>query len=49
MPLQDISSSEIRHRVQAGQDISQLVPPEVARYIELHGLYRAPEGASARS
>ncbi len=41
LPMLDISSTEIRRRVGAGQDISQLVPPQVARYIDLHGLYRA--------
>ena len=42
LPMLDISSTDIRHRVAAGQDISQLVPPGVARYIETHGLYRSP-------
>ncbi len=37
----DISSTDIRARVAAGQDISQLVPPQVARYIDQHRLYRA--------
>jgi nicotinate-nucleotide adenylyltransferase len=41
LPMIDISSTDIRQRVAAGQDISQLVPPEVARYIEQHGLYKA--------
>lgn len=40
LPLLDVSSSDIRHRVATGQDISALVPPQVARYIESHGLYR---------
>ena len=34
------ASSEIRHRVSAGEDIRSLVTPEVARYIEEHRLYR---------
>jgi nicotinate-nucleotide adenylyltransferase len=42
LPMLDISSTDIRRRVGAGEDISKLVPPEVARYIDLHGLYRAP-------
>lgn len=42
LPMLDISSTDIRARVAAGQDISQLVPPGVARYIETHGLYRGP-------
>jgi len=36
----DISSTEIRERVAAGKDISKLVPPEVATYIERHHLYQ---------
>lgn len=41
LPMLDISASDIRARVAAGQDISALVPPAVARYIESHRLYRA--------
>ncbi len=41
MPMLDISSTEIRRRVTDGASISDLVPPDVARYIESHGLYRA--------
>ena len=40
LPMLDISSTDIRQRVASGQDISQLVPPDVARYIETHHLYR---------
>jgi nicotinate-nucleotide adenylyltransferase len=40
LPMLDISSSDIRQRVGAGADISHLVPPQVARYIETHHLYR---------
>jgi len=42
LPMLDISSTDIRLRVQEGADISHLVPPQVARYIETHGLYRSP-------
>jgi nicotinate-nucleotide adenylyltransferase len=45
LPMLDISSTQIRQRVAAGQDITPLVPPAVARYIELHGLYRSPAGS----
>jgi nicotinate-nucleotide adenylyltransferase len=41
LPMLDISATDIRARIAAGQDFSQLVPPEVARYIETHGLYQA--------
>jgi nicotinate-nucleotide adenylyltransferase len=36
----EISASEIRARVAAGESIAGLVPVEVARYIELVGLYK---------
>ena len=42
LPLIDISATAVRQAVAAGADISQLVPPQVARYIETHGLYRRP-------
>jgi nicotinate-nucleotide adenylyltransferase len=45
LPMLDISSTEIRRRVAAGEDISTLVPPEVARYIDHHRLYRAAPGS----
>lgn len=41
-----ISSSEIRARVAAGLPIDELVPQEIAAYIERHRLYR--DNASAR-
>ena len=43
LPMLDISSTDIRRRVGQGADISHLVPPLVARYIETHGLYRSPD------
>lgn len=36
---QDVSSSEIRHRVKKGQPFTNLVTTEVAEYITRHGLY----------
>ena len=38
----DISSTDIRARLAAGQSIADLVPPAVARYILNHRLYSAP-------
>ena len=39
--LPDISSTLVRERIKCGEDISELVPPEVAEYIESQGLYRS--------
>jgi len=41
LPMLDISSTDIRQRVAHGADISQLVPSQVARYIETQRLYRS--------
>ncbi len=40
LPAMPVSSTAIRARVAAGQDIGALVPAPVARYIAAHGLYR---------
>ena len=39
-PLVDASSTEIRRRLAAGEDVSDLLHPAVAQYVRLHGLYR---------
>jgi nicotinate-nucleotide adenylyltransferase len=39
-PLVDISSTEIRHKLAAGGDVSGLLSPAVLGYIEKNGLYR---------
>ena len=39
-PHIEISASQVRERVAAGQPITDLVPAAVAEYIEEHGLYR---------
>lgn len=36
----DISSTEIKQKIQAGKSISDMVIPEVEQYINEHGLYR---------
>ena len=38
----DVSSTEIRARVEAGEPIHHLVPPAVAAYISEHRLYKTP-------
>jgi nicotinate-nucleotide adenylyltransferase len=40
MPPINISSSEIRRRIAAGETLQGLLPQAVADYIERHGLYR---------
>jgi len=40
LPMLDISSTDIRERVSRGEAITPLVPPQVARYIDQHALYR---------
>ena len=41
LPMMDVSSTEVRRRVAAGESIADLVPAAVARYIEQHRLYSA--------
>jgi len=41
LPMMDVSSTEVRRRVAAGESIADLVPEAVARYIEQHRLYLA--------
>jgi nicotinate-nucleotide adenylyltransferase len=38
--MMDISSTELRRRIAAGESIAGLVPDTVASYIERRGLYR---------
>ena len=40
LPMMDISSTDVRERVAAGQPIDALVPPAIARYIETNRLYQ---------
>ncbi|HLL19956.1 MAG TPA: nicotinate-nucleotide adenylyltransferase [Rubrivivax sp.] len=42
LPMLDVSATVVRQAVASGADISKLVPAQVARYIEIHGLYRGP-------
>ena len=41
LPMLDIAATDIRARVARGEGIDHLVPPAVARYIDLNGLYQA--------
>ena len=41
LPATDLSATDIRMQAERGKDISRLVPPAVARYIDLHHLYRS--------
>ena len=43
LPMMDVSSTEVRRRVAAGESIADLVPGKVARYIEQHRLYSAAD------
>jgi len=38
-PLVDASSTEIRRRLAAGEDVADMLHPAVAEYIRRHGLY----------
>ncbi len=40
-PLIDISSTEIRNRLAAGRDVTDILHPAVADYIRKHGLYQS--------
>jgi nicotinate-nucleotide adenylyltransferase len=39
-PLVDISSTEVRRRLGAGEDVAGMLHPDVLDYIRVHGLYR---------
>jgi len=41
-PLIDISSTEVRRRLAAGEDVSSMLHPAVIEHILHHGLYRRP-------
>ena len=43
LPAMDTSATDIRQRAARGTDVSALVPPAVARYIDQHLLYRPPD------
>lgn len=43
-PLVDISSTEIRNRLEKNQDVAQMLHSEVLRYIQKHHLYQSKPG-----
>ncbi len=45
-PLIDISSTEIRERLAAGRDVTDMLNPSVAEYIRKHGLYESKSTAN---
>lgn len=47
MPLApiNVSATEVRRRVRAGESIADLVPPSVAEYVATHALYRENGGS----
>jgi nicotinate-nucleotide adenylyltransferase len=47
MGMLEVSSSQVRERVEAGESIAGLVEPAVAKYIAEHGLYSASVVAEA--
>ncbi len=40
LPLMDVSATEVRRRLAAGEPVDDLIAPAVAQYIDEHGLYR---------
>lgn len=44
LPMYDISSTEIRQRLRAGVDLTDVLSPAVAEYIQDEGLYRNEAG-----
>jgi nicotinate-nucleotide adenylyltransferase len=47
-PTADVSSTDIRARLAAGESIDGLVPPPVARHIARHNLYRPVDDSHAQ-
>ena len=43
VPLVDVTATEIRKRLAAGEDLGDLLEPAVVEYIAKHGLYRSRE------
>jgi nicotinic acid mononucleotide adenylyltransferase len=39
-PLVNVSSTEVRRRLTTGEDVTDMLHPDVIRYIRAHKLYR---------
>ena len=48
-PVLEVSSTEVRQRITAGESTDGLLPAAVAAYIHDHGLYRAADGMQSQS
>ena len=48
-PTADVSSTDIRRRVGAGESIAGLLPPGVEHHIRQHGLYQSDASSSSRA
>ena len=48
-PVMTVSSTQIRHCIEAGESLSGLVPESVARYIAEHGLYQGESGMKTQT
>ncbi|MSQ08985.1 MAG: nicotinate-nucleotide adenylyltransferase [Dehalococcoidia bacterium] len=48
-PMVDVSATEVRRRLAAGESCAGMLPPAVERYIGEHGLYGATRAAAAMS
>jgi nicotinate-nucleotide adenylyltransferase len=38
---EEVSATDLRKRLDAGEDCGDLIPPQVANYVQSHGLYRS--------
>ena len=45
LPMMEVSSTDIRERINAGLAVTDLVPPAVARYIDQYHLYQEQPGS----
>ena len=48
LPMSDVSSTEVRRLIAAGESYAYFVPPGVDAYVEQHGLYRQKDDADGQ-